>query len=290
MRRIVVGKDKFYVQRLAEKIASLTSEIGYQHPKCYVHGNGSCSRKISKEHFISENLLRQIELNGTAKIAGFAWQKPETFDIRGIKHKSLAPKILCEYHNNALSPLDSTMGEFSKVIGDFDRALSPSVANLVSERKKFSGSDIEGWMLKCLIGMTASNNLKTANIKPECLALLFGSIDWPEGWGLYFKIPNKPIYHSSSFLIETKINPTNGLILAVEFCIRGLPFTLCMGKPDNPQSFGMHRPKEIIFEARTCEKVLELDWPGSHGESARLSHVGRYDGPPPDWKEWEKNG
>lgn len=274
---------------MIENAASSNSENEYQHQKCYARGNGSCSSKISKEHFISENLLRQIELNGTAKISGLSWQQPETFDIRGIKHKALAPKILCEHHNSALSPLDTTIGEFSEAIGDFDRATSPSATNPVSERKQFSGDNIEKWMLKCLLGMTASGSLKaTAHLKPECLSLLFNNMEWPEGWGLYFKIPNQPIYHSGSFLIETKINPANGLILAAEFYIRGMPFTLCMGRPDNPRSFGIHRPKEIIFESSACKKILKLAWPAAYGESVTLSRVGTYDGPPPNWKEWEK--
>ena len=269
----------------------LSEEEAYLHPKCYARGHGSCSRKISKEHFISENLLRQMELNGTVKVCGLACQASEQFNIFGIKHKNLAPKILCEYHNSVLSPLDKTMGEFFEIIGDFDRATSPSSQNPISEQKEFSGDEIEKWMLKCLLGMTVSDNLKeSTHLKPECLDILFDKMDWPKGWGLYFKSSDQFYYHSGSFLLETRINPADGLILAADFYIRGLPFMLCLGKPDNPESFGIqHRPKKILFKTHTCEKVIGLTWLVSCGEGIVLSRVGRYDGSPPNWKEWEKD-
>ena len=147
-------------------------------------------------------------------------------------------------------------------------------------------------MVKCILGLTASKNLNITNTKPECIDLLFGNINWPEGWGLYFRVfADAPLYHSDSLLIETQVDLARQLILAARFTIRGLPMVLCLGKPDIPENMGMFHPEAIIFRSGTCEKVLALSWAsGPKSAAILLERVGTYDGPPPNWQEWERNG
>lgn len=263
---------------------------GYANTKCYACGDRNCSRKISKEHFISVTLLKQIHLNNTVKVAGLKWQMKETFSV--VPLSGLASSILCERHNNAFSPLDASMGSFAKAIGEFDVALQTSNSVDASEQRHFSGDDIERWMAKCLLGLTASKNLNSTNLKQECVDILFANMEWPEGWGLYFSASSaKPIHHTASFLIETRVDPSRGLILAADFVIRGVPFVLCLGKPDNPASFGLFRPEAIVFRNGQCEKALVLSWlRGPKSPVVLLERAGSYDGAPPDWKEWERNG
>ncbi len=45
----------FTLLRRHPEIAPVT---GYQHAKCYARSDSNCSSKISKEHYISETLLR----------------------------------------------------------------------------------------------------------------------------------------------------------------------------------------------------------------------------------------
>lgn len=105
-------------------------------------------------------------------------------------------------------------------------------------------------MVKCILGLTASKNLNITNTKPECIDLLFGNINWPEGWGLYFRVfADTPLYHSDSFLIETQVDPARQLILAARFTIRGLPMVLCLSKPDVPENMGLFHPEAIIFRS-----------------------------------------
>jgi hypothetical protein len=263
---------------------------GYSHPKCYAKCDLNCSSTISKEHFISESLLRQIELNNTAKIAGLSWQQRECFNI--IPLSGLASKVLCERHNSALSPLDNEMGKFTQSIKDFDRATNPSSNDLTNETRFFCGEDIECWMLKCLIGASQSGNFRDTLIKPECIDLLFRRAEWPEEWGLYFPAPKENVvYHSDSFLVETFLNPTTREILAARFTIRGIPMDLILGRPDNPAMLGIWRPKQIVFKSIQVTKLLELSWQGnSSHQEVLLERVGTYDGPPNDWQDWEKNG
>ena len=255
---------------------------GYRHNRCYANGDSNCSTKISKEHFISANLLRRIQLNDTAKIAGLAWQEREKFDIVPIK--SLASNILCKRHNEALNPLDAVVGSFADTIKRFDRR-EPARNDMAH----FSGSDIERWMLKCLLGLTASGNLRSG-LKPECIDLLFQRREWSEDWGMYFSMDaSRQIYHTDSLLIETRTTPDHKLILACHFYVQGLPFILVLGKPGNPASFGVWRPKEIRFEQPACKNFVSLSWNGNRcGEAVTLKRVGTYNGPPPTWEEWEK--
>jgi len=172
---------------------------GHRHPDCYANVDCDCSCDISKEHYISEVLLRRIQLNGLSKVAGLAWQMPQTFDR--IPTKDFAANILCERHNRRLSRLDNMIGGFADAIRDVDRG-----ARKLNIPIKVNGPLLERWMLKALLGLTASGNM-TSHLKPECLALLFERQSWPETWGLYFNLQQREIYHTDSILIETMTAP-----------------------------------------------------------------------------------
>jgi hypothetical protein len=256
---------------------------GYRHARCYASVDANCSSKISREHFISKSLLRRIELNNTAKVAGMTWQKPESFDIIAVK--GMASKVLCKRHNEALSNLDSVITSLAETIHGFDKTTTS-----VDQNASFNGSDVERWMLKCLFGLSASGNI-TSTMKPECLDLLFARRHWPEHWGLYFSMMPGPVYHTDSLLIETRVDPSRNLILAANFYIQGLPLVLVLGKPADPRTFGIWRPEKLLFKFPKSEKTLHLTWDeGRSGAPVILTRSGTYDGSPPSWKDWEKNG
>jgi hypothetical protein len=263
----------------------------YGHPRCYFGGDADCSTRISKEHFVSENLLQQIQFRGTAKVAGFRWQEPETFDV--VSLKGLASKILCDRHNASLSPLDAEMGRLMETVKVFDQRTHPSKGDPSDCLALFSGDDIERWMLKCLMGAVESGNMRGKGSLPEeCTALLLGRIEWPDRWGLYLNAREKALlYHSDSFVVQTLVRTDNGRIAATAFIMRGLPFYLLLGKPDNPGSFGYWRPIRIAFKQGNGSKVIEMSWSApSDAQTVSLSRTGTYDGPPPDWLPWEKSG
>src|ERR1043166_3841555 len=216
-----------------------THFFGFSHPRCYAREDKDCSTKISLEHFISKNLLDRIDANSDRSvIAGLAWQEPETFN--SVPTKGLAANVLCESHNSRLADLDALIGKFADGVKDTDHGrFAPG------KPFRASGSGIERWMLKCLLGMTNSNNI-TSRLKPECLELLFGRTVWPEGWGLYFDTKTRAIHHTDAIRIETLVGPDK-LILAAKFFIQGLPLTLALGKPDNREAFGIWRPAKIVF-------------------------------------------
>jgi hypothetical protein len=256
-------------------------QTNYQHPKCFANGDSNCSRKISREHFISETYLKQIELNDTTKIAGLAWQEPRTFSI--VPTKRLVSKILCDRHNTALSRLDTAYGSFTDMIRKYDKGQPVSATNT------FSGGALELWFLKCLLGLSKSNNIHSS-LKPECVDILFERQAWPPEWGLYYCTEGGTIYHTDSLLVEVLSGPDRKLALAGKFFVQGLPFFLVMGKPGDPRAFGIWHPRAILFRFPTAEKQLALSWDGQGGDSVILTRTGTYDGPPPIWQEWEKKG
>jgi hypothetical protein len=270
---------------MAKYVRIPNPHTGYRHDRCYANGDNNCSTKISSEHFISEEYLRQIEHNGTTKIADLTWQRPQTFSILPIK--GLASNVLCDRHNSALSTLDAELGSFAETIRDFDQGKAS-----ISVTRTVSGYMVELWMLKYLLGASVSKNIY-GTLKPECVNLLFERVMWPTDWGLYYCSDTQGgsvVYHTNSLAVETFTAP-DGTILVARFLIQGLPFFLVLGKPDNPRVFGIWHPREIIFKFPTAEKKISLTWDARAGtESITLTRAGTYDGPPPIWTDWEKNG
>ncbi len=263
------------------------ARTGFRHPRCFASADANCSTQLSREHTISETLLRQIELNNTAKIAGLRWQAPEAFDIISIS--SLASKVLCDRHNNALSPLDAAIGKFSLVVREFDHAFRPAAQGAAVDESTCCGADIQRWMIKCLVGMTTSGNLNGA-MKPEFVDVLYARTEWPEGWGLYWlSQPLTTVYHSDSFAIETKVHPKRRTILLARFLIRGMHFGLCLGRPGRPEALGIFKPAALIFRGQGRERRLILKWERPvTSQAVFLDRVGTYDGSPPDWRKWER--
>ena len=249
---------------------------GYSHPRCYANADRNCSHKISKEHFISDALLRHLEFADKVKIAGLAWQRPQEFDL--IPRRGLASRVLCTRHNSAMSHLDSAVEYLCSTIRGFDQ-------DNLSKPAVLSGSDIERWMLKCLMGLSASGNA-TGAMKAECTSILLGTNEWPSGWGLYFNTRASPIYHTDSLRIETPVSPQN-VVMAARFFIQGFPFVLCLGRPDHDGSFGVWRPSKVEIDTKT----LTLDWEDAPGSRiVSLNRQGSYSGHPPDWLDWQKTG
>jgi hypothetical protein len=53
----------------------------YAHPKCYASLTKKCSKKFSREHFISHNLLKELVYDRGVKITGLHWIDYETWKL-----------------------------------------------------------------------------------------------------------------------------------------------------------------------------------------------------------------
>src|SRR5262245_53252730 len=129
------------------KLSLRGTKTRYQHASCYLNYLRDCSPTISREHFISHGIMKELGENGVIRISGFHWQ-PEGERKRPISMSSLTGKVLCSRHNTMLSPLDSKALRFFKsflIAGD---EFQDPQLKLVERVWLFNGHDLERWMLK----------------------------------------------------------------------------------------------------------------------------------------------
>jgi hypothetical protein len=84
------------------------------HAKCYAAPLSSCSSKISREHYLSANILELFECLDTDHIPFLKGGVPKRIDPM-----CLNAKILCTTHNEYLSPLDTVAGELFRFLLTF---------------------------------------------------------------------------------------------------------------------------------------------------------------------------
>lgn len=257
---------------------------GYAHPQCYLAETNGCSKKISKEHYISKSLLDQIEKqNAKIDIAGLTWIPREQY--KSVGKASLTSKMLCQKHNSALSPIDGAICEFTRAISAIDADfLNEQPEGLVCN---VDGRYVERWILKTLIGMVTSKQFKESlSYKNKCSKLLCSpTARWPKHWGLYVAPPSTTNYHSSSFELVPKYNPSNGCVLLIELGFKGLMMNFAMGKPGNPEMLGIFRPNRMMFQKGDCRSQIRFEWGGRKtGPDVIYTHVGTYKGHGPNFK------
>lgn len=266
-----------------------TSSPAYSHAKCFARSLQNCSQKISAEHYISNNVLRWLSGGGTAEISGLPWVQPSTFARIGIG--SLTGNMLCEAHNHALSALDTEAGRFFRTLANVDTALQAGAGT--NESFDLSGAKLERWMLKMVCGMVATNQIASnaaripAPLEDDWVRILFEVGHWPDAWGLYFA-PSAETQHYRGFGFTPMIGPDNRL-RAARFEINNFLFNLVLGRPDDPNAWGIRRPRELAFTNSQCMKTLVLDWgDSSFSQRVELKFVGTYQGKPANWPTWDK--
>ena len=263
----------------------------FSHPKCYANKLNNCSEKISREHYISNNLLGELEHNKTVKIAGLAWIDEKEFKL--MSRASLGSNILCTKHNSQLSSLDAEIKKLYQTIIDFDKDFNSQTPMLAL--KTINGNLIEKWMLKTLVGMIVSKQIiNKATGKPitkvaeTYIEILFNNHKFPETWGLYFPKPQSEIIHKfDSISFMPMIG--NDEVKAAGFLICNFKFYLVIGKPDNLDFWGFYRVKEIVFSERSTEKILKFEWDETNqGVSINLTRSRTTNDFPDEWEEWTK--
>lgn len=203
---------------------------------CFLNGHGTCGGKTSREHYISETVLRAIDGgDGYIQIGGFPWQPKQVLQTFGIQ--SLVSRVLCEAHNSRLSSLDSEAGTLFRAIDAADKRPSTSPALTTVD-----GSLIQRWFLKVVCGLVAGVGFSTGAAPDEWCSILCGE-PWPAGWGLYVLTVPGPKVLARELAIETIVNHESMSIMAVKFRVAGVHFSLLLGRPDNPPAWGIYRPR-----------------------------------------------
>jgi len=246
--------------------------------------------KISKEHYISNNILADFEKNRAVKLAGLPWMEKQTFNL--LSRSKLVSNILCTKHNQDLSPFDREAGDFLRCIKDFDAGFN--IETPVNEVKQFNGEYIEKWMLKTICALIASGQVAQNGhrvpviLKEIYVDLLFNNAAWPDGWGLYFKAPvNTQVHKFDSVNIMPMMG--NGEVKCVEFLLHNFTFYLALGKPDNPDHSGIRHIHKIQFTDGKVTKIMELQWNDpADNHWIEFKRLKTTTGFPSNYEEWMK--
>jgi hypothetical protein len=182
--------------------------------------------------------------------------------------------MLCESHNNLLSPLDDTAGKFFeaslRIIENFQQAPAISL---------FAGEDIERWMLKTLIGIIESGQSavfanaglekSSFTLDPICSKILFQKSPWPAGWGVYVDRGIGP--SNGHFFVSP--NAEDNVVTGAHFRVCGKQFFLNLGarhvcdppyiniRPIGTQT-RLFRPTVLSHLRGTDTRQIILTWEG----------------------------
>lgn len=211
---------------------------GFAHPKCYARSLSDCSTKISREHYISAALLESAGPINTFE--GFGWAKGKEVTL---PTQAITANILCERHNNALSPLDSTAARIFRFLRDAQEELGDPALRSISRFTLESGPIFERWMLKTAWGLVLASAL-TAGGKPlvglrsdadETLLLraLFYGEPLPPGWGFHMSgVPDMPIAAEGQLEILSGSPPGDPHLWTMTFAFGVVRFEFTLGKPE----------------------------------------------------------
>ena len=248
----------------------------FAHPKCFARDLGDCSRKISKEHFISRGLMAMIGAASASTLRGPAWLGTEE---RRIPTKSLASGVLCDAHNSQLSPLDAAMIAF--------------VGHLTGTHRQdgvleVDGFSIERWFLKAEQGFLASGyahkQLKGRSASTPVLDILFRGRQLAERCGLYFLSGSHEDEKNALGLFPLR-GPEPMSVAGIAVLISGFPFLFLPIPPWSElvrslAALRLHyRPRAINIRHGRHEREVRTGW--STGEVVEIDVSGPFSGRSP---------
>ncbi len=249
---------------------------------CWARSLGDCAGRLSREHTVSRVVLddEQIEFTGPVTQG-----QPRVIGIA-----ALCSKILCEKHNNALSPLDDAAGVFRAAMDECVRLAS--VRRSLSPRKDWTlacfdvdGPLIERWFLKTLINVEqtfptndASWVAGAVDREPpaELVRIVYGRSAFPQDAGLHAIIYEGLNEHfRRTVQITVMVDQRDDTICAGAFTFQGLRLVLTLrpiapGQPFTvdgvtPANAGpgrtILRPNKFWFRVHGAKsQVIRFNW------------------------------
>ncbi|MDP3029267.1 MAG: hypothetical protein Q8O04_07195 [Deltaproteobacteria bacterium] len=239
--------------------------------KCWASLIGDCSGGSSREHFISDGIFDETVIT----VFGLPWCKDQPVNI-GLKNA--VSKILCQTHNNQLSPYDSEAAKLS-------RFLSATVLDkpLKNEIITINGILLEKWSIKTMINLGylgALDQPMHSKIEPEeaLVRYLFQNTDFRDGIGLYFVsggLSNTSYKTGVSW--DAILNKCeNDKIVGMLFTFNGIQFITCVvpvraeelvskmglvNGTDFSSAQIIYRPPNIILDSADAgSKRINLIW------------------------------
>lgn len=260
---------------------TLGSATGLSLAGCYARDLNDCSSKLSREHYVSRVLLLEIGpaplLSGPSFLAGQEKRLPAS---------ALTAKVLCDRHNNLLSPLDLEAARVFRALPRFEEDLKDSVAAPVDDFELASGPLFEAWIVKPFFGLLAKGIMNSPGGpitewreggEAALLDVLFRGGRWPTDRGLWVSPPDFPSAAAADLALEPLT--AEGRLWAGNIEFGPFMLQLALGKPGNPKA--VPRPGAVVAlkDQIDVEKTLALGWPdGMAGLPVMTTRVGQMDG------------
>lgn len=268
------GSSGFPLQKVG-RLLPPGVRTGFRNSGCYLGHTRDCSRKISKEHYISKSIIQQLS---DIKISGLPWVKhgePASFGVN-----SMTASVLCTRHNNALSPLDTHAGRFFKTLFD----AQDHAANGKNDETRFflhSGDALEKWIVKSSLGLYASGilsvdgrpakNHMTFDSKTLTNALFSGTLNAP--LGLRFNIETEGVI-GANIGFAPLYSPLSSDLAGAFVVINGIRFN-CIFDATHAQNVmnekNIFRPWVIDINGPTATSRIILTWSNQVGPLNRVS-------------------
>lgn len=244
---------------------------GYAHPGCYARELLDCSTKLSFEHYYTKNLLERMGPYFVMRGAQFIPRGQE----RKLTQATLGANILCQRHNEALSPLDTAIGRFWDALMQIQHA-RPSAARL------HDGHDLERWALKAFVGQMVAGTVREregmqtrfTSVPIELIRILFGEREVADRCGFWFTGERLPEDRPDGFTTWLRANENRdgsiGATYAIDISMLGLPWITTFLTPLSDDVPSVYRPRGFCVRDRG---VIELSWVGACTDYIGMSAV-----------------
>jgi hypothetical protein len=239
---------------------------------------------LTDEHWLSKGVLRAASDGQALRLLGLSWAPDREVKLHP---PSLAKKVLCRRHNNALSRLDSSALQIFNALRRYQQSLVNQVGPGSSEFFLASGEELERWLLKVLWGATAAeviasagkpvSRLRSGVDRAGLAEYLFRDGSLPDEWGFHvIGHPNTSVRAQSEISVSLQTDVDGGVVLGTaDMGVISFGFSLNPLRAA-PGDIVRRHPGAICLTDRSTmiQKVLALAWTGIPMEPCVLNLVG----------------
>jgi hypothetical protein len=251
-----------------------TERTGLRNPGCYARALADCCPKMSREHCMTEALLKAIALDDEIEVEGLVWLGTEKSKV--LPTKRLTKWMLCKRHNEALSKFDVTVTRLFQTV----EAIHLNFGEDRDEQHQISGDAFERWMLKTLCGYAVAELFIDAQGEQivgweppvEWLEILFQGKPFTPPCGLHVVVPThgKPIHTTRKLVRVAALTGANKEIYGLRLWLLEQEIALLMGNPLQHAPEGLlkvedykptlYRPAAIAYCDAVKSKAVVFDW------------------------------
>ena len=249
------------------------SSSSFAHPDCYASPLRGCSSQISKEHYVSDAILRLVSLGEpSVLVRNLTFQSPGTLEPLGIN--SLVAKVLCSKHNSDLSQFDHAGQSLFAGMEQIDSRAGHG--HELSAVIQIDGDDLERWMLKTLCSglfsgtiPVSGGSIKTERATSEWLQILFESAPFPRGHGLYVGAgtPGKVFSTEPSVLKAEVVSDAQDVVIGFNVWVFNFSFLLVLASlpAERPPvlEHTHYRPRGIVVHG--SDTKIQFEWRNGDG-------------------------